>query len=120
MSWLRKSTILMMALVVIGTTAPSFACVLPANHAKWPACCQGTDPGCAQMMGMDSSCCQFSHPNSTAEIVPPFSPEHTQHLFLAASAADSVPAAGGEASLLRAADRPVPGAPPGSSTILRI
>ena len=117
MGLLRKSTLLVMTLLIVWITTPSFACALPAGQMNRPSCCHDMAPDCTQMNG---SCCQFGHQNSAVEEILPFSPEHAHQLFLALHSTDQELVLDDAMNSFGAMERPIPTASPGRNTILRI
>lgn len=57
----KQSAILLLAVVVLWTAVPAFACLMPTQHH---ACCQQMTQDCSTTMGADSSCCQAHLPQS--------------------------------------------------------
>jgi len=74
----------MLAVVVLWTVAPAFACLLAMQPAGQPACCRGMMHNCGSMgMEMSGSCCSARPQDVAVAPVPPYAPEQAQMLAIA-------------------------------------
>jgi len=126
MNWGRKEALLMLAVVVLWTTMPAFAC-LPAMHSTEQSdCCNGmahacdSSSMCAEPMCADGSCCQVHRQNAVAAMAPVYSPENSLELAFAPHPAGLQSRALAGVRVRSAFEAPPPKFLPDGAFILRI
>ena len=89
MNWGRKSAMLMLAVVVLWTALPAYACMLAAHSTGEPECCSGMAREFdSSSMCANPSCCQAERQNAAVATAPLYSSEQSQKLAFVPRQAD--------------------------------
>lgn len=117
----KNGAFLMLAVVILWTAAPGFACLSGTRLAGQPDCCRGMALNCPMRdAGLNATCCPTHSQDSAVTPDPSYSPEHSQKLCLAPHDAGLVVHAKLGFVDLAALKTPPPKLMPGGSSILRI
>jgi hypothetical protein len=89
MNWGRKGALLMLAVVVLWTALPAYACLLAAHSTGQPDCCREMAREIdSPLMCANPSCCKAERQNAAVATAPLYSPERWQKLAFVPHLAD--------------------------------